>query len=254
MSELNLSAPACPERGEAHLWHFNLDAPEDTLAHYRTLLNDAERARAKRLLRDLHRDRFIVGRARLRILLGRYLSEAPESIDFTYSEQGKPTLAHPPTVGPMSFNLSHSGDIAICAIVGFDTVGVDVEAVKESRDLLPIARRFFSEREREQLLALPKEQQCTAFYQCWSSKEALLKAWGTGLVTPLDKFTVEVAVGKAGVVQIDLAEWATTPWQIYPVDVPPGFAAALATPGGVDKLQVWHWSGAPRKSSEPPTI
>jgi len=236
------SPPVCPDRGEVHLWHFDLDAPEDTLARYRTLLNDGERARAKRLIRDLHRDQFIVGRARLRILLGRYLSQAPESIDFTYSEQGKPALMQIPASAPLSFNLSHSGGIAICAIAGFDTVGVDVEAIKESRDLVPIARRFFSEREREQLLALPEDQQCPAFYQCWSNKEALLKAWGTGLATPLDKFTVEVAVGKAGVVEIDLVEWATTSWQIYPIDVPPGFAAALATPGTMEKLDVWRWT------------
>ncbi len=242
MSEHHSSTLRCPGHGEVHLWHFDLDAPENTLARYRTLLNDDERARAKRLIRDLHRDRFVVGRARLRILLGRFLSQAPESIEFSYSETGKPALAQSPASAALSFNLSHSGGIAICAVAGFDTVGVDVEAIKESRDLVPIARRFFSEREREQLLALPEAQRCPAFYQCWSSKEALLKAWGTGLATPLDRFTVEVAVGKASVVQIDLVEWATRSWQIYPIVVPPGFAAALATPGAMEKLNVWRWT------------
>jgi len=211
------------------------------LERYRALLDEAERTRAARFIRDLHRDRFIIGRARLRMLLGRYLSQPPESVAFTYGAQGKPSLTLAPNPGPFSFNLSHSGGAAICAIAGFDRVGVDMEATKESRDLLPIARRFFSEAERDQLLALPKVQQCPAFYLCWASKEALLKAWGTGLLTPLEKFTVLVGPGKARINRIDLPEWAQTPWRVYPVDAPPGFAAALATPGTVERLIPCSW-------------
>ena len=184
----------------------------------------------------------MVGRARLRLLLGRYLSQSPECIEFSYSTQGKPALTPCAAATPIAFNLSHSASRALCAIAGFDTVGVDIEAVKESRDLLPIARRFFSEAERAQLMALPEAQQCPAFYQCWSSKEALLKAWGTGLATPLDKFSVVVAPGKASVIQIDVPEWARTPWCLYPIEVPPGFAAALATPGPVETLSIRHWT------------
>lgn len=231
----------CPGRGEAHLWHFDLDAPPDKLGRYRDLLNEGEMVRAKRLIRDLHRDRFIVGRARLRILLGRYLSAPPESFAFTYSEQGKPSLTPPPAPKPLSFNLSHSGGLAIFVIAGFDSVGVDVEAIKDSRDLLPIARRFFSARERDQLLALPEAEQCPAFYQCWASKEALLKAWGTGLATPLEKFTVEVAVGRAGVIEIDLPEHNRVPWRITPLRVAPGYAAAIATPGALLAMKVRNW-------------
>lgn len=230
-----------PEVGGVHLWHFSLDVPADLIPHYEMLLDEPERIRARRLIRTQHQERFIVGRARLRTLLGRYLSQPADAVTFAYSEQGKPSLVHPPLGGPFAFNLSHSGGSAVCAIGAFDTVGVDIEAIKESRDLLPIARRFFSEAERQQLMALPVEDQCRAFYQCWASKEALLKAWGTGLVTPLDKFTVLVAPGKGGVIQIDLPEWSSIPWRVYPVDVPSGFAAALATPGSLGALTVYNW-------------
>lgn len=231
-----------PGPGEVHLWHFDLDAPAEDMDRYRALLNREEQERAARLIREIHRERFIVGRARLRLMLGRYLSQAPESIEFTYCTQGKPALAPCAAATPFAFNLSHSASRALCAVAGFDTVGVDLEAVKESRDLLPIARRFFSEAERAQLMALPEAQQCPAFYQCWSSKEALLKAWGTGLATPLDKFSVVVAPGKAEVIRIDLPEWARTPWRLYPLEVPTGFAAALATPGVVEALHIRPWT------------
>jgi 4'-phosphopantetheinyl transferase len=153
-------------------------------------------------------------------------------------------------LAPFSFNLSHSGDVALCAIARFATVGVDVEAIRESRDLMPIARRFFSFAEQAALQALPSEQQCLAFYQCWSSKEALLKAWGTGLATPLDQFNVRVAPGEAALLSIDIPEWARTPWRLYPVAVPDGYAATLALPGPATALKCFHWPSSRRP--EPP--
>jgi 4'-phosphopantetheinyl transferase len=169
---------------------------------------------------------------------------------FHYNAQGKPTVAHPTASTSFSFNLSHSGEVALCAIAGFETVGVDVEAVRESRELVGIARRFFSVAEQEALLALPPEQQCAAFYQCWSSKEALLKAWGTGLATPLDRFDVSVAPGETSVLSIALPEWSGTPWCLYPVVVPEGFAATLALPAPATRLQRFEWPpGAPALSS-----
>lgn len=238
MSAIALGLPA---PGEVHLWHLTLDATPGELAACRAVLNDIERARAARFYRELHQHRFTVGRGRLRMLLGAYLHCPPQALKFRYNDQGKPSLESPLPLAPFSFNLSHSGDLALCAIAGFEAVGVDVEAVRESRDLMPIARRFFSETEQDALRSLPPEQQCAAFYQCWSSKEALLKAWGTGLATPLDRFSVRVAPGEAAVLSINIAEWAHTPWQLYPVIVPEGYAAALALPGPADTFSIGQW-------------
>lgn len=232
-------SPAAP--GEVHLWHFALDETPEELASCRAVLDEVETARATRFFREIHRNRFAIGRGRLRMLLGSYLNCPPEALTFRYNEQGKPFLDSPTPQAPFSFNLSHSGNVALCAIAGFETVGVDVEAVRESRDLMPIARRFFSEAEQEALRALPAEQQCAAFYQCWSSKEALLKAWGTGLATPLDRFTVRVSPGGAAVLSIDIPAWTRDPWHLYPVTVPEGYAAALALPGPATLLKICHW-------------
>jgi len=241
MSVIGNCRPVLPAPGEVHLWHLRLDESPGELAECHAVLNDVERARAARFFRKIHRDRFTVGRGRLRMLLGTYLGCPPESLTFAYNDQGKPALEHPAPPAPFSFNLSHSDDVALCAIAGFETVGVDVEALRESRDLMPIARRFFSVAEQAALQALPPVQQCPAFYQCWSSKEALLKAWGTGLTTPLDRFDVRVAAGEAAVLSVDIPEWARTPWQLYPVTVPEGYAAALALPGPAVALSIGHW-------------
>src|SRR5439155_12032009 len=52
------------------------------------LLSDAERQRASRFLFDRDRDRFIVGRARLRQLLAARLGTRPESVELVYGAHG----------------------------------------------------------------------------------------------------------------------------------------------------------------------
>lgn len=230
-----------PLPGAIHLWRFRLNQRPEVLEECRELLDDAECARADRLIRPQHQHYFAVGRGTLRVLLSAYVGRGPRELEFIYNAQGKPALSSPAARHPFSFNLSHSGDFALCAIAGFDTVGADVEACRESRDLIPIARRFFSPAELAQLLALPQEQHTAAFYQCWSSKEALLKAWGTGLSTPLDRFTVRVSPDTVGLLEIHIEEHRNCPWQIYRADVPAGLSAAVAVPGVCTSIETRDW-------------
>lgn len=237
----NLPYLKLPDPGEIHLWHWGLDGAPSVLEACRRVLNNEERQRADRFFREIHRNRFTVGRGYLRGLLASYLNADPAALEFTYNAQGKPSVDFGRQGGTYAFNLSHSGDQALLAIAGFFTVGVDIEACSASRDLLLIARRFFSAAEQAELLALPPEQHQAAFYRCWSGKEALLKAWGTGLSTPLDQFSVRVAPGEVGVRAIDLPEWSDYPWTLYAVTVPEGYVATVAVPGVATRINARTW-------------
>jgi 4'-phosphopantetheinyl transferase len=220
-----------PEPSAVHVWHLALDLLPDDLPACREILDETEKARAARFIRPVHGARFAAGRGQLRMVLGAYLRCPPETISFGYNDKGKPAIVTPGPEIPFAFNLSHSGNLGILVVAGFSTVGVDVEACRESRDLAPIARRFFSSAEQVQMGQLAEGDQCRAFYQCWTSKEALLKAWGTGLSTPLDRFSVSVLPHAYGVLALNLPEWECYPWQIYPIEVVSGYAAAFAVPG-----------------------
>ena len=115
----------------------------DSLA---TLLSTDETARANRFRFDIHRQRFIVARGILRLLLGHYLQTAPHDIEFQYSDRGKPFLAGSKQ-DCLQFNLSHSQAYALYGFTYNHPIGVDLEYIKNTPDAVKIARRFFSEAE-----------------------------------------------------------------------------------------------------------
>jgi len=75
-------------------------------------------------------------------------------------------------------------------------LGVDVEWIREISDIEEIAKQFFSPLENTDLLRAPVSQRREAFFNCWTRKEAYLKAVGTGLSVPLNRFRVSILPGQ----------------------------------------------------------
>lgn len=176
-------------RGEVHLWKVDLLKPPRPFHYYKDIISEAEATRAARFYFEKDQRQFIVGRASLRELLGQYLTQEPRSIQFTFSEFGKPFF---PNIQELQFNISHSGGLALMGFTIQAQIGVDLEKIKPKLEIEQIASRFFAEKEKNTLLQLPVDRQAVSFYQCWTSKEAFIKAHGQGLSLPLDQFEVEV--------------------------------------------------------------
>ncbi|MGH8264790.1 MAG: 4'-phosphopantetheinyl transferase family protein [Steroidobacteraceae bacterium] len=190
------------------------------------LLSRTERQRAERLRADRDRRRFIVARARLRQLLARRLGTRPESIDLVSGLRGKPALA----CNGLHFNVSHSEDIAVYAFSRGGEVGVDVEAIRRLREADDIAARTFSRRENEAYAALEPHLKALGFFNCWTRKEALVKAVGHGLSMPLDDIEVTLAPGEpAKLLRLGDMTGERIGWRLQSFRPAPGFVAALAT-------------------------
>ena len=93
------------------------------------------------------------------------------------SEQGKP---HFPDHPDLHFNLSHSGNYALCAL-DEHPVGVDIELIRPHHPRL--SQRICSAEELAWLDG--QEAPLSALCQLWARKEALVKYHGTGLTIPL---------------------------------------------------------------------
>lgn len=215
--------------GEVHVWRASLQRPMQTVERMRLLLARDERDRADRFRFERDRSRYIVGRALLRGLLGRYLDTAPEALEFQYGEFQKPALRS----GPW-FNLSHSGPIALYAFSGAGELGIDVEIEDADFASERIAERFFSPAEVSVLRSLPAEAQPRAFLRCWTRKEAFIKARGDGLLSlALDSFDVTLAPGApAALLRTAWCSEEPGQWRLEDVsDRKAGYIAAVAIRG-----------------------
>jgi 4'-phosphopantetheinyl transferase len=224
--------------GEVHVWFARLDRTPARIARMRTILNADEIARADRFLMEVHRNRFIAARALLRDLLAGYLGRPPEAIAFAYNEWGKPTLAPGFSALDVRFNLSHSQSLAIYAFALGRDVGVDIEMIRAEVAKESVAENFFSSWEVQTLRALPREHQAQAFFNCWTRKEAYVKARGQGLSIVLSSFDVSLAPGEeAKILRGDDCRG----WSLVSFEPDRYCVAALATQGSGLQIAEPRW-------------
>ena len=170
---------------EINVWRVSLEQPVECVERLSRILSTDERMRAERFHFDRERKRFIVSRGALRTILGRYLGVGPDQLRFRYGPHGKPCLSEEFDRCALGFNLAHSNDLALYAFASGRKVGIDVEHVHPIPDAEQIAARFFSKYENAVLRELPESQRLEAFFNCWTRKEAFIKAIGDGLTSSL---------------------------------------------------------------------
>jgi 4'-phosphopantetheinyl transferase len=205
-------------KGEIHVWRGRLDTVD--AAKLRRQLSCDEQERADRFAYEHDRSRFIASHALLRQIVARYAMTRPADLRFRHTPHGKPEIE-----GTIRFNLSRSVELALVAVSVDREVGVDVEFIRTDLDFEGITGRFFSRRERDELGYGRGPLDVRRFFECWTRKEAVVKALGLGLSLSLDSFSVSLGDG------------SVTPERGWPegrsfsvrgVDVGGNYAAAIA--------------------------
>ncbi len=234
-------APLALPENEVQLWRADLDALASDEIRWQQLLAIDEQKRAARFHFARDRQRFTAARAILRIILGGYLRVEAFDVDFCYSKKEKPYLAQRHADSGITFNLSHSGGIALYAFARRRELGVDVEKIGRDVDVAGIARRFFSEHEQKQLLQLPANEQVEAFFRCWTRKEAYIKATGDGLSLPLSQFDVSLEPGSSDALVVTRPDPAEAKcWLLREVPAGDGYLAAVCVRGRDWSLISWN--------------
>jgi len=173
-----------------------------------TLVTAEDRQRLDAAMQPRRRTEYLLGRALLRHALERVTGRAAASFRIRVLPDGKPEC-----VGGPAISLSHSGELAICAVAEHGAVGVDVETRRPRTELGVIAERYFTPAEARWIAADPDAR----FRMLWVLKEAYLKALGSGLAGGLAALECRIE--------------------------PPAIVARVADGVAVPRLRLWSGQG-----------
>ncbi len=228
---------------EVHVWLTELNVKPSVLENLKNTLSTDELERANRFHFEKDRHHFIAARGILRVILGGYLDMKPRELNFTYNTHGKPRVLNEIASPEVNFNLSHSHGLALYAVTLGREIGIDIERVRTNLSFERLAKRFFSPLEFQMLSSLPPSERIEGFFNCWTRKEAYIKAMGEGLSIPLNQFHVTLKPGeRARIVSIKGDSNLASGWSLHSLTPAPGYAGALAVHGRTVRIKYWMWS------------
>lgn len=222
--------------GHVDVWLISLVAPSAAGEHFVEILSNDEQERAARFKFDKHRGLYIAAHVAVRAILAKYLNAKPVDLQFVNGSNGKPSLAAAFAGSGLEFNLSHSHEMALLGVTRGHEIGVDIEWVKDDYGYDEVAERFFTAKEVAAMRALPTSLQRQAFFKCWTSKEAFLKAKGTGLSGKLDEVEIIFADDQQVRIQASVPGWTLT--ELTPEN---GYEAAVVIEGGSLPVNCYRW-------------
>jgi 4'-phosphopantetheinyl transferase len=216
----------------AYIWKYNIQSMADAmLKKCKAYLTPHELKRADRFVRQEDAHRLMVAYGGLRLILAEYLSLPPDSLALKTNSHGKPFLKN----SSICFNISHANDWVMWAFTLDNEVGIDIEYERLDIEVLALAKRFFAKEEYEALKKTTPEHLLSAFYRCWTRKEAFIKAVGRGLSYPLDAFIVPLKEKITGE-EVFQKTANAQPWYLYALPTPLHYQGAIVLKNRVAKV------------------
>jgi 4'-phosphopantetheinyl transferase len=229
------------DSSEVQLWAIPLEDPPLPMRAFKGLLSRDELARAHRLRYHDDQQRAVVGRGALRLILGTLLQVDPTELVFAAQERGKPVLQAEGEY-EIDFNVSHSGGWILIGISKRGCVGVDIEQVRPVPNFDRLASRYFTSGEHSVITSLPESDRLPAFFRCWTRKEAVMKATGSGINGGLNTFEVSVRPGEPpALLTPGVSSDLKGPWTIWAGIPAAGYLAALAVKGREIPIVPRYW-------------
>jgi 4'-phosphopantetheinyl transferase len=227
---------------DIHVWSIDLISCSDNSNSLYNLLSFDERKRANAYRFEKDRINFITVRGILRKIISSYLFVEPNEINFLYTQYGKPYLENQDKLNALFFNMSHSGDFALCIFAINREVGIDIEKVHPLDNYEDIAQQFFSVNEYLQLKSIPQDLRLNFFFRYWTLKEAFIKAIGKGLSYPLNDFEVQLKPNEPPrLINIKNNTQLALRWFLNAINPSVGYEAAFAFEGPFDNIEYWQY-------------
>jgi 4'-phosphopantetheinyl transferase len=224
---------------EVHIW--GVQANESTVAMLAAGVSPVEYAYANRFVMPGDRIEFLVSRGLVRFILSHYLNMPPDEIRFNRGHHGKPELDDRIHGSRLRFSLSHSCGMVLLAVTVDHEIGIDIEFVDSRVDFDEFAFLVFSSAEVMSISQLPLEERQRAYFQCWTRKEAFVKALGEGLSERIRQ--LEVIASDGSLLPHINAVAADDRWTVKDLNVRQRFVSAVAVADCNCSFRFWEWPG-----------
>jgi 4'-phosphopantetheinyl transferase len=235
-------------KDEIHIWLVNnTQIPKEQYADFLHILSEEEIERANRFVHEKHRNNYIIAHKALRILLANYSKQTAKELVFNKNKYGKLSLSKKINIHNIQFNMAHSHNLTVFAFTHDQSIGIDIEFMRNNVQIESISQRYFSLQENKNLSMLNTKEKSQAFFNIWARKEAFIKAIGLGLSYPLSKFEVDTRIisKNEAVAQIALSinddYYEQQEWHLYSLQLEENYASALAIKGKEKKIMFFNW-------------
>lgn len=238
----SLSINCAPQESEfylennVHIWAANIDHYISSNIKFDHYLSQDELNRASHYKFNKHRNRFAATRNILRAILAKYLMPHPKDIQFLYNNHGKPYINN-----KIHFNVSHSNEMALYAFTNIGPIGIDIEKIQPIANILEISKQYFSDNEILALKSLKLDEQLISFFNCWTRKEAFVKAVGTGLSQSLNEFSVTCRPEEPPEISLITNTNLKGNWSLRSLDKFESYSAAFVLDGQFNEIVISNY-------------
>lgn len=201
-------------------------------------LNSEEIYKYQNIKSIYKRNIFLISRVILKSILGYYLNINPDNVVIDYSIYNKPFVKD----SNLKFNLSHSGNVIILGFSNEIEIGVDVEKISYFPEINNVAEYCLNKNELRCLNKLKGDDKIKGFYNCWTKKEAFLKACGCGLQYPLKNIEVSLTPWeKSELKNINSSLVENSEWSLFSFSPDPQYICSAAIKSSNYKINLHYY-------------
>ncbi|MCC5791940.1 MAG: 4'-phosphopantetheinyl transferase superfamily protein [Legionellaceae bacterium] len=202
-----------------------LCASQERYLYLHGLLDAGEQNKAAKLILEDDRHQWVVAHGQMRLILALYVGMKAQDIPLIQKRGEKPFIQD----SMIKFNLSHSKGYALLAVTNTGEVGIDIEFKRENIKLERTSHSTFSAIEKAEILEVEGAARVERFYNCWTRKEAFIKAIGLGFSYDTKSFTLTVKENeRPKFVRFERQDYDPSLWSLLSFVPYPNTQAALA--------------------------
>lgn len=227
-------------QNKIQIWSCFLDQTEQIVSGCYSILSNEEKSRAGKLKFTELRNRWVLSRGVLRLLLSNYYNCSPKEMKFIFNEFSKPLLSKVLNGNEISFNLAHSDNLAVYIFSQNRRIGIDLEKTQDLADMEALTELFLNEYEKKWYNKISLANRKEIFYRIWTCKEAYIKAIGKGFSFSPNKIVLEFNSKQELFFKEITGDNDFETWKIVEFETNPNFVSSAVIEGNDFTMEQFH--------------